>query len=215
MDILKTFESQFKNQIIRRDYEIDIEEIKKAWIRLYINISNRKDIIVNDSIKKTWNNIIRYAYNQECDYDNLKSLYLCGNTGSGKSTTMKTLHTLLEIEEMKYWKNNIERSFVFKFISANQIVELFADNGFEGIANLININSLCIDDVGSENEVNYFGNKLCVVSHLIERRYDKNLFTHFTSNFKIKDLKYGERVVSRLCEMSNEIVLAGSDFRMD
>lgn len=77
---------------------------------------------------------------------------------------------------------------------------------------------LCIDDLGSEEEKNNFGNKMNVVGDLIEQWYAggyTGLFLHATTNLTADQLKnfYGERVISRMREIFNFIELPGNDRR--
>jgi DNA replication protein DnaC len=77
---------------------------------------------------------------------------------------------------------------------------------------------LCIDDLGSEEVKNNFGNKLNVIGDLIESRYASGytgLFLHATTNMTAEGIKefYGERVSSRMREIFNIIELKGTDRR--
>lgn len=77
---------------------------------------------------------------------------------------------------------------------------------------------LCIDDLGSEDVKNNFGNKSNVIGDLIEMRYAKGnagVYLHATTNMSAKGLNefYGGRVVSRIREVFNIIDLKGNDRR--
>ena len=215
MKLKEIIDSGFEKNIKRDSFEnFDFAKAKNKWLHFFGKVTGRKEIIVNEEIKKIWINLIKYVYNIDNDLDNLKGLFLCGNTGSGKSDTMKALYSVLKHDKIKFYKNEKACLFAFEYVSAANLIECFSEEGFEGIIWATKINCLYIDDIGNELECNYFGNKICVISHIVERRYEANLFTHFSSNYKIKDLKYSERIISRITEMSNEIVLAGIDFRM-
>lgn len=217
MKLIDVINNDFENKIIRPVLDdlknFDMKKAKEIWMLFFGKVSGKKEIVVDDENKKTWNLLINYTYNIENEIDNMRGVYLCGNTGSGKSVTMKTLYSLLKFEEMKYYRNNKVCSFAFEYTTAAKLIEMFSEEGFEGIIWATKINSLYIDDIGNEVQCNYFGNRICVISHIIERRYDNNLFTHFSSNYRIKDLKYDERIRSRITEMTNEIILAGKDYR--
>lgn len=77
---------------------------------------------------------------------------------------------------------------------------------------------LCIDDVGTEDIQNSFGNRASVIADIVEGRYFNScagpLF-HITTNLTMPDLKsfYGERVASRLRETMNIIGYTGEDRR--
>ena len=78
---------------------------------------------------------------------------------------------------------------------------------------------LCIDDIGTEEDKVFFGNKSNVVAEILAARYGNgNLpwhMTHATTNLNLRGLteRYGERLVSRMKEMWNVIQLPGEDRR--
>lgn len=77
---------------------------------------------------------------------------------------------------------------------------------------------LCIDDIGTEELKNHYGNRKNVIGDLIELRYaNGNIGTllHLTTNLTMEQVKefYGDRVGSRLRETMNVIELKGKDRR--
>lgn len=69
----------------------------------------------------------------------------------------------------------------------------------------------CFDDLGTENNLKYFGNECNVMAEILLSRYDlfisKKLKTHITTNLSATEIEkhYGNRVRSRLREMVNLI----------
>ena len=66
----------------------------------------------------------------------------------------------------------------------------------------------CFDDLGIENTLNHFGEKINVMEEILTARYDiKHIKTHFTSNINSAELKekYGPRLASRMRQMFNTI----------
>ena len=69
----------------------------------------------------------------------------------------------------------------------------------------------CFDDLGTENNLKYFGNECNVIAEIILSRYDiytsKNIQTHITTNLSASEIEnaYGNRVRSRLRHMLNLI----------
>ena len=63
--------------------------------------------------------------------------------------------------------------------------------------------------------MSFYGNKVNVIEEIILDRYDlfrkHHLITHITTNLDVEDIKekYGERVLSRMYEMFNFIILGG------
>lgn len=77
---------------------------------------------------------------------------------------------------------------------------------------------LCIDDLGSEEIQNSYGNKKNVIGDILEARYAAGytgLFLHATTNLTAQELQnfYGGRVASRMREIFNFIKLPGKDRR--
>ena len=69
----------------------------------------------------------------------------------------------------------------------------------------------CFDDLGTENNLKYFGNECNVMAEILLNRYDlfisKKLKTHITTNLSAIEIEkqYGNRVRSRLRELCNLI----------
>ena len=69
----------------------------------------------------------------------------------------------------------------------------------------------CFDDLGTENNLKYFGNECNVMAEILLSRYDlfhsKQLKTHITTNLSASNIEkvYGNRVRSRLREVCNLI----------
>jgi len=67
---------------------------------------------------------------------------------------------------------------------------------------------MCIDDLGTEDIKNHYGNKKNVIGDLIELKYAKKttgIYLHGTTNLTAEQLKdfYGSRVTSRMREIFN------------
>ena len=75
--------------------------------------------------------------------------------------------------------------------------------------------NIVFDDLGAEAESKYYGTNANCMGEIVLRRYKAQAKSYFTSNLDIKSLKqiYGERVTSRLKQMSNDIILKGDDRR--
>lgn len=69
----------------------------------------------------------------------------------------------------------------------------------------------CFDDLGTENNLKYFGNECNVMAEILLSRYDlfisKKLKTHITTNLSATEIEkqYGNRVRSRLRQIVNLI----------
>ena len=67
----------------------------------------------------------------------------------------------------------------------------------------------CFDDLGTENNLKYFGNECNVMAEILLSRYDlfvsRQMLTHLTTNLNSSEIEniYGTRVRSKLREMFN------------
>jgi len=217
INIVKSLIEARKKKIIRLQYlPYSIEIAKKVWYGIAAELLGT--VKITESTKECWTLLIKYIHSDISELFNEKGIYLCGNTGSGKTKTMEILLLYSEIDNVKYIVNEDEiKNFRFKIFSSIQIVSDYQEKGIEGIEKYKNYTNLLIDDLGSEQlEATHYGSKLNVIEHVIEHRYTKIGFTHFTSNLPMKSVSniYGERVGSRIKEMCNEIQLQCDDFRI-
>ena len=148
-----------------------------------------------------------------------KGLLLGGMIGVGKTWMMQL-----------FGKNQRQ---VFAVKTAKSIADTFQSEGEGSIDQFIScpklpVNDaqnfyhskigLCIDDIGTEELKNHFGNRKNVIGDLIELRYSSGNtgpLLHLTTNLTMAQVKefYGDRVGSRLRETMNIIELKGEDRR--
>lgn len=149
-----------------------------------------------------------------------KGLLIPGNFGTGKTWFMKL------------FQQNTKQTFYIR--PAKDIAQAYLDSKdrsipeeyLEPFKNPLNdssvffqsISGLCIDDLGSENKKNNYGNVMNVIGDLIEIRYDRKytgVLLHGTTNMSADELRnfYGERVTSRMREIFNFVSLPGNDRR--
>jgi DNA replication protein DnaC len=156
-----------------------------------------------------------------------KGILLMGSIGLGKSTLMRIfainprqvfmIKTAADISTGWYNGNRddkkdtgpsiIEQLSAIKLLPVND-----ADHFYHRHA------GLCIDDIGTEDVKNSYGNRCNVIGELIEARYSNQatgIFLHLTTNLSGEQLRehYGPRVTSRLRETMNIIHLKGGDRR--
>lgn len=140
-----------------------------------------------------------------------KGILLSGPVGCGKSSLMKIVTMLL----------SKERTFIFK--PAREICIEFSKNGYDVIHKYSRTariaKAICLDDLGVEPPMRYFGDSINVLGELLLSRYElfvsKGILTHATTNLNAQEMeeKYGNRVRSRLREMFN--LIAFPDTAMD
>jgi DNA replication protein DnaC len=116
-----------------------------------------------------------------------------------------------------------------RMVSASVIAMEFQANGLDAVKAIINNqiayngNQIVIDDLGTEEDVKHFGNGLDPIAYIIQRVYDINSSTDtpikliFTTNYGKDYLveKYGQRVVERIWEMCDRVILEDTNIRQE
>ncbi len=131
-----------------------------------------------------------------------KGIMLTGPVGCGKTSLMKLLRFFMVQSETYAIKSCREISFGF------------IAKGFEVIHKYSTGESrkaYCFDDLGTEQNLKYYGNECNVMAEILLNRYDQfiahDTITHITTNLSASEIEtfYGNRVRSRMREMFNLI----------
>lgn len=205
------------------------ELIKKESPGLKLDAENMLKFIVGKArhlqIKFSVNEFNLNLVTELCKYftgdptgtiDQSKGLMLFGNVGQGKTSLIQ----LFNENQVSSYRVATCKVIADKFKKAGND----ADDVVREYSSLRSMASLahefkngdklgiCFDDLGTEDEVKNYGNQSNVMSELILRCYDNKLMkgkVHITTNLTRKQIEeyYGDRVVSRMQEMFNEIII--------
>jgi DNA replication protein DnaC len=196
-------ETEIKSQY---NYEQVILWLEKKGVELY---GNHFKILESDHpiIYK----LIAYFLKdqQTCFQFNInlnKGIMLSGPVGCGKTSLMNVMKYLTPTEHKFYIKPC--RDISFEFIQEGyEIIHKYS----KGKLYVSEPKTICFDDLGTENNLKYFGNECNVMAEILLSRYDlftsKKLQTHITTNLSASEIEthYGNRVRSRLRQMINLI----------
>ena len=135
-----------------------------------------------------------------------KGILLSGPVGCGKTTLMNVMKHLTPTPH----KFSIKpcRDISFEFIQDGyEIIHKYS----KGKLYQSEPKTICFDDLGTENNLKYFGNECNVMAEILLSRYEiftnKKIQTHITTNLSATEIEnqYGNRVRSRLRELCNLI----------
>jgi hypothetical protein len=140
-----------------------------------------------------------------------KGILLSGPVGCGKTSLMNILRFFFKPEE----RFNIKpcRNVSFEFIQEGySVIHRYSHQSFK---NGIPV-TWCFDDLGTENNLKYYGNDCNIMAEILLSRYDlfisSHMTTHLTTNLNSSEIEeiYGSRLRSRLREQFNLIAFSKS-----
>ena len=138
-------------------------------------------------------------------------IMLCGLPGNGKTTL---LHAFQNAVNLLNSGRAFGKSVGIKIVPSREVTSSYRD--YEKFLSIANQELLGIDDLGEEPaEILDYGNAVNPMVELLEKRYDKQLFTIITTNLTPKGLseKYGQRIRDRFNEMMRVITFDNGSFR--
>lgn len=122
---------------------------------------------------------------------------------------------------MKAFSQNPRQGFVVKNVeqiglefkqkdSDEKTIDKYSTISYHSGHNLLtgkNDRSFCFDDLGTEENINNFGNIASVMWLVFSRCYEKNITIHCTTNLSPEAMlqRYGERFLDRFAQMFNVI----------
>jgi DNA replication protein DnaC len=181
------------------------------------NSDGKRGLVMDQETEKAIELICQY-YNREPEFEKdgysfSKGLWLMGNFGSGKTQMLKAYRDLHKIKGVTVGFQScvdMNMRFLKKDEFTNQIARF---DGIKTFSNKFDTVERIFDDLGEEETtVLDYGNKVCVMAHIISERYKglkSGCITHVSTNLTRKQISdtYGGRIESRINEMFNLINL--------
>lgn len=165
-----------------------------------------------------------------------KGWLLIGSTGTGKTITCQILQHFFKLANVRYSNaaqiktyfnhetQQDEKKIVHNELplelmqikDARQLVAEYTTEGQPIIDNYIKCCCLCIDDIGTEEEGNFYGTKKNVIAEILAGREQAHRLTFATSNLTNFADKYDDRTISRMQSLFNVLVFDNvKDFRTE
>lgn len=176
-----------------------------------------QNFIISEGISDTYRQLVRYFHGDpEFNGDLTKGILLMGPTGAGKTLAMKIMSIYRTIDDTRYVLNNKAYRMNYEVVEVTKIVNDFIDKSYDSLKIYMSRYVICLDDLGSENEiVRVFGNSIDVIGTILAERYSKRLLTFGTTNLPLTILeeKYDDRIISRMYSLFNFIEMKDKDHR--
>jgi hypothetical protein len=135
-----------------------------------------------------------------------KGILLTGPIGCGKTSLMSLLRLLPQPANRFVIKSCRDVSFEF-IQDGYEVIQRYSNRSFQNHEP----RTYCFDDLGTENNLKFYGNECNVMAEILLSRYDlfisRKLITHVTTNLSASEIEatYGNRVRSRMRSMFNLI----------
>lgn len=197
--------SEFKTSQKRNNsFKTDLSESEAD--KFFTNALNQYGFNVTGENSSAINKIAKNTFTAET----LRGFLLQGDYDTGKTFFSKIYISILNSikdRSAKYFSaNDISRFF--------RVEKLIVENNEFELEYLWKYKIIIVDDIGTEAaEVQCFGTRLQPIAEMIQQRYDKNLSMWLTTNIDQQAFAkvYGERITSRLKEMSYAVIFKGKD----
>lgn len=195
----------------------------------YCMVSSRETqgLILDDEMSNAIELICQYVNREKVFEKDGKSLYkglwLEGNFGSGKTILIKTYKDVYETinkDSTVGIRSCVDMNSAFMRVDkgSGKVDRYF---GIQQYANKFDKIERIFDDLGEEETMIFdFGNRICVMAHILSERYkgfNSGVVTHITTNLTLEEVSsaYGGRIESRINEMFNVITVGGSSSSRD
>ena len=194
--------------------DLDKENFSSFNISLYSDEINKDKYKANISPQKNMENVLNIAkrFINNFDNPNEKNLLFIGNTGLGKTF----LSNCIAYELLKKGKTVLYQSSINMLDAVIDCKFGKSDNNENIYNNILNVDLLIIDDLGTENINSIkFAELFNIINSRLLNQNNHITKTIISSNLNIENLfkNYDERIVSRLVGNYNICRFFGDDIR--
>lgn len=194
--------------------DLDKENFSSFNISLYSDEINKDKYKANISPQKNMENVLNIAkrFINNFDNPNEKNLLFIGNTGLGKTF----LSNCIAYELLKKGKTVLYQSSINMLDAVIDYKFGKSDNNENIYNNILNVDLLIIDDLGTENINSIkFAELFNIINSRLLNQNNHITKTIISSNLNIENLfkNYDERIVSRLVGNYNICRFFGDDIR--
>lgn len=188
------------------DYSAMLQRIEKRGVEFY-----GKQFKILEEDRELLHKLLSYFLKDASAASRLginleKGILLSGPVGCGKTTLMHLLRFCEPLQNRFIIKSC--RNISFEFIEHGySIVQKYSMLSFKNHEPI----TYCFDDLGTENNLKFYGNECNIMAEILLSRYDqfvnRKLITHITTNLSASEIEqmYGNRVRSRMRELFNLI----------
>lgn len=170
------------------------EMFKSADLKIFNNLDAYKIPKSRDTINVARARVKDYLINFEQHREQGKGLYLYSSTkGSGKTTMAAGIANYLINVKRVQVKFAVSITILNEIRATYDKQSEYTENNL--LDHLVNTEVLIIDDFGTESITNWVEEKFY---HIINERNLNNKITIYTSNYALENLKYDERIKSRI-----------------
>ena len=177
--------------------------LSAAAMHVEKNPSDNNEFIINDQNREVINQIYYYLKGSKHFNGNpRKGLLLAGGYGTGKTTIIKSIVSLIE-----YYT-----PMRFRFVPCVEMHTEVKEHGMK----FFEKRPIVLDEIGRESKsIKDYGTEIRPIQEMLAMRYNTQAWTFGTTNFNTKSLKefYGGYIEDRLKEMFNIIEVTGKSFR--